>query len=438
MKRLAVLLCLAATPARASVLDLYGFNPRGTAMGNAQAAAADDYTATFYNPAAMTQRKQVNVGAGFVLTSPRLHVDRDHPTPAQRGIAAELPPDFSGVNLGALFPLGGKFDHRVAVGLAMYLPTLNLLRGEGVDSRVPQFYRYQNLPDKYVLLASLAFEIGPWLSLGAGVQTLAGLDGGVELDLEVANRRVRERAVQVNVFPTAAPVAGLFSRPIPPLRLGASWRSELQLDYSLPSAIRIDDLLDLNLDIGGTVLFSPHTFNFGAAYDVAPWHLLVSAEVSYELWSRAPDPSPRFTVDIAGEIPEGLGIGEALDIGNGAPVVLNFRDVPVFKAGVEHHPGGGRFSVRAGYTWRPTPSPVPTGAFNYIDNDAHILAAGAGISFADPLEIQQQPLHVDVVYQATLLVEQQVAKSRGAADPVGDYSAGGTIHSFGISLRHDL
>jgi long-chain fatty acid transport protein len=438
VKRLAFALCLAASPAAASVLDLYGFNPRGTAMGNAQAAAADDYTATFYNPAAMTQHKKVNVGAGFVATFPQLRVDRDRPTPAQREVPTELPPDFSGFNLGALFPLGGKFDHRVAVGLAMYLPTLNLLRGEGVDSRVPQFYRYQNLPDKYVLLASAAFEFGPWLSVGAGVQTLAGLDGGVDLDLEVANRRVRQRAVQVDVFPTAAPVAGLFSQPTRSLRLGASWRSELQLDYSLPSAIRIDDLLDLNLDIGGTVLFSPHTFNFGVAYDVARWHLLLSGEVSYELWSRAPDPSPRFTVDIAGEIPEGLGIGEALDIGNGAPVVLNFRDVPVFKAGLEHRPAGGPFAVRAGYTWRPTPSPVPTGAFNYIDNDAHILAAGAGFTFADPLEMRQQPLHVDVVYQATLLVDQHVAKSRGVTDPVGDYTAGGTIHSFGISLRHDL
>lgn len=435
---LGLALALGAAPAAASVLDIYGFHPRGTAMGNAQTAAADDYTATFYNPALLTTRKQVNVGAGFVATFPRLSIDRRYATPAQREIPSTLPPDFGGFAVGAQFPLGGLIDYRVAVGLALYLPTLNILRGEGIDARVPQFYRYQNLPDKYVMLASVAFEIAPWLSVGAGVQTLAGLDGAVDVDLEVANRRVRHRTVQVDVYPTAAPVAGLLIRPLRTLRLGASWRSELQLDYSLPSAIAIDDLVDLSIDIGGTVLYSPHYFNVGVAYEVEPWHLLASAELTWALWSRAPDPSPRFTVDIGGELTEGLGLGEALDIGNGAPVDLRFVDVPLYKLGLEHRPDGGIFVVRAGYVWRPSPAPTPTGAFNYIDNDAHVLSVGAGVTFADPLEIRRNPVHLDVVYQATLMVDREVTKTRGAADPVGDYTAGGTIHSFGIAFRHDL
>ena len=68
---------LAAAPvARASVLDIYGLNPRGTAMGNAQTAVADDYTATVYNPGALTQKKQTSVGAGFIATFPGLFIDR--------------------------------------------------------------------------------------------------------------------------------------------------------------------------------------------------------------------------------------------------------------------------------------------------------------------------------------------------------------------------
>ncbi len=428
---------LLTAPARASVLDIYGFNPRGTAMGNAQAAVADDYTAAFYNPAGLTRRKKVGVGAGFVATFPRLTLDRDYAGPPEAYVDHELPPAFSGFNLGMLFPLGGLIDNRVAVALTAYLPTVNLLRGEGVDPQVPQFYRYQNLPDKFVVLAAGAFEITPWLSVGGGVQVLASLDGAVDVHLELANRRVRSQAVEVEISPAAAAVAGLLVRPLEGLDVGFSYRQAIQLDFALPTSIVIDQLVDLNIDIRGTVLYSPHYLNLGAAYDIAPANLLLSGELGYAFWSLAPDPSPTFTIDIGGELAEGLGLGERLDVGNGAPVELNFRDVPLVRLGLEHRPHE-VVRLRAGYTWRPSPAPVPTGAFNYVDNDAHLLALGAGVTFADPLEVRQNPVTFDVVYQATLMADQPVEKSLGAADPVGDYTAGGVIHSVGIAFRHDL
>lgn len=420
--------------AAASLLDIYGFNPRGTAMGNAQAAVADDYTATFYNPAAMTQRKQINVGAGFIATVPSLHIDRDA---HHSDVPNELPPSFAGVNLGALFPLGGLLENRLAIGLALYLPTLNLLRAEGIDAQVPQYYLFQNLPDKYDLLGAAAFEFGPWLSVGAGVQVLAGLDGAVDLHVDLTNRTVAQRAVNVEVSPVAAPTVGLFSRPIAPLRLGASWRGALSLDYRLPTRLVITELVDLNLDIGGTVLYSPHVFNVGAAWTFSAIDLVASAEVSHALWSRAPDPSPRFEIDIEGDLVRGIGLGDRLDVGNGADIELGFVDTTTVRLGLEQRPTES-LAVRAGYAFRPTPAPVPTEAFNYIDGDAHLLSLGAGVSFRDPLEIRENQLHLDVAWQLTLLNEVRVEKTLGARDPVGDYSAGGRIHSISVSLRHDL
>jgi long-chain fatty acid transport protein len=403
-------------------------------MGNAHAAVADDYTATFYNPAAMTQRKQVNVGAGFIATVPQLHLDRDRATSE---VPSELPPSFAGINLGALFPLGGLLENRVAIGLALYLPTLNLLRAEGIDAQVPQFYLFQNLPDKYDLLAAAAFEFGPWLSVGAGVQVLAGLDGAVDLHVDLTNRTVAQRSVNVEVSPVAAPTLGLFSRPVEPLRLGASWRGALQLDYRLPTRLVITELVDLNLEIGGTVLYSPHVLNLSAAWAFETLDLVAAVEASRTFWSLAPDPSPRFEIDIEGDLVRGIGLGDRLDVGNGAAVDLGFVDTTTVRFGLEQRPTD-ILAVRAGYTYRPTPAPVPTEAFNYVDADAHILSVGAGLSFRDPLEIRENQLHLDVAWQLTLLDEVQVEKTRGERDPVGDYSAGGRIHSISVSLRHDL
>ena len=433
--RLALLTLLAAT-AGASVLDIYGYNPRGTAMGNAHAAVADDYTATFYNPAGLTRRKKVAVGAGFMASFTDLHIDRDLQRPEQTEVPSALPPSFNGFNLGAVFPLGGLIQNRVAVGVSVFLPTLNLLRGEGIDPQIPQYYRYQSLPDKVVVLASVAVEPVDWLSFGGGVQVLAAIDGQAALTIEIANRRIEEQSIDIEIAPTAAPVAGVLLRPARGLAVGASYRRELQLDYAIPVDISIDGLLDMHLDIGGTALYVPDYWNLGAAYDWREADLLVSAELSWARWSQAPDPSPTFTSDISGPLASGLGLGERLDIGNGRPVDLRFRDVPVWKLGVEQRPHP-RVRLRAGYSYRPTPAPVPTDVFNYIDSDAHLLAGGVGFSFADPLEVHRSPISLDLVYQLTVLSEERVEQRR-ADDPVGDFDAGGLIHGLQVSFRHDL
>ncbi len=432
----AALTLWAGQPA-ASVFDVYGFGARGRGMGNAQVAAADDHTATFYNPAGLTRNKRVMVGVGLLLTQPALRIDRRPSAPHQAATQATLPDAFAGLHVGAVFPLGGLIDNRVALGVALYLPTLTLLKADAIDAQIPQFYRYQSLPDKFVVLASGAFQITDWLSVGAGVQVLATLDGGIGIDLEFANRRVTQRSVQVDIQPTAAPVAGVLLRPSRTLHIGASFRDALQLEYALPSALRIDQLLTLAIDIRGTVLYTPQVFTLGATYQIEPWHLLTSADVSWARWSQAPDPSPVFTLDVQGTLPEGLGLGERLDVGNGAPVRLRFRDVPVVRLGLEQQPHP-QVHLRGGYTWRPSPAPVPTEAFNYIDTDAHVFALGGSFTFQDPLEVRRNPISIELVYQATVLTDLPVQKTAGPADPVGDYTAGGVVHSVGLGFRHAL
>lgn len=435
MKRWLALTLLAAAPVRASVFDVYGFTPRARGLGNAQVADADDFTGTFYNPALLTRRKQVNVGAGYLATFPKLTIDRRYSADFQKEIGNELPESFSGIHFGALFPLGGLFGNRVAVGVGVYLPLLRLLAADSVEAQVPQFYRYEALPDKFVVLASLAFEPVDWLSIGAGVQVLASLDGEIDLGVELANRRLVRRQLLVEIFPTAAPVLGVAVRASKGLRFGYCYRGAIQLDYALPGTIDIDDLIRLNLTLEGTVLYTPDTHSLGAAFTLPSQSTVFTGEVSYLRWSDAPDPSPKVALDVGGTLVEGLGAGDRIDISSGAPVDLAFSDIFELKVGVEHRPHRA-WALRGGYTWRPSPAPIPDRAFNYIDGDAHLLAAGFGFTFADPLEVRQNPVTLDFVYQATLMSQVAVKKQDG--DPVGDYTAGGTVHSIGVAFRHDL
>ncbi len=117
--RAPLLLLALATYAHASVFDTYGFGARATAMANAHAAASDDYTAVYYNPAALTVRKSPHVGTGLVLVVPELSIDRDADDPSAPD--SELPSTNMGVNLGVLFPLGGLIQNRFALGVGLYM-----------------------------------------------------------------------------------------------------------------------------------------------------------------------------------------------------------------------------------------------------------------------------------------------------------------------------
>ena len=208
------------TPAaHGSIYDFYGFNPRAASMAGAMTAATRDYTATFYNPAAMTVGKQVRLGAGIVGVVPKLFIERSQADPKN---PTYLPDPAVGFTLGWLHPLGGIFEDKLALAVSLYLPFGKLARVQGLPRQAPQFYMYQSLHDKILFLAAAAFEPFEWLSIGAGIQILADLAGGARLSLDVIDSRFEARDFSVELQPSASPVVGLLVRPLDGLSIGAS------------------------------------------------------------------------------------------------------------------------------------------------------------------------------------------------------------------------
>jgi len=103
-------------------------------------AEANDYTAVFYNPALLVDRKDVNFGFNFQFY--RLVSDvksKDLAKPLD--LSNSNPPDAVALG-GAALPLGGKVKNHLALGLGVYLPTGNLLRVNIVSKDTPYWYRY--------------------------------------------------------------------------------------------------------------------------------------------------------------------------------------------------------------------------------------------------------------------------------------------------------
>jgi long-chain fatty acid transport protein len=435
MRGATALLCvtlLGVASARANPFDLYGFGPRAMGMGGAFTSLADDYTATYYNPAGLTVRRKVHFGIGLQSALPALTVERQRPNPQ---IATADPPNHLGVALGILFPLGGKIQHRIAFAVGLYVPTAGLFRLETVDQQRPQFYMYQSLAEKLVIAPALAFRLTDQLSAGVGLQVLADLAGPAAFSVDLVNRRVTQTNLQVDLTPSAALTAGLMLGPFAGFRFGVAYRGALSLKYNIPATLSLESLGDLALRIHGTAAWTPDQLSLGASYELKSPRLRFAFDLVWARWDAAPDPATKLKVDASGEVIDRLGLGQALDFQT-SELPLGAVSTWTPRLGVEWTLSD-HWALRGGYFYRPTPLPRQNGFTNYLDNDAHGFSAGFGWTHPDYLELHRNPVTLELSFLTLWLPNRAVLKSL-STDPVGDLQSSGAVFALMVSVRHDF
>ena len=427
--------CLALalpTAARAGVFDSFGYDPRGVGMGGTQTAAADDYTASYFNPALLVLQEKFSFGYGFNWSQPQMNVRALDGNRASQLQLSQPPSSFNGWTLGVLFPLGGKVSNRLALGVGLYLPSSNVLRTEATDPRAPAWYFYQSGPERIVVSASAGVRITDWLSIGGGAQILGALVGGFDFDLNLFSKQFEGRAMRADLETRVAPLAGLALdfKPIG-LRFGFSFRGAIQSDYRLPTTFNLSDVGVIELVMEGVTHYSPDTYSLGVQYRLGS--LVGTAELRYARWSTAPDPSTKVTLNVDGEALESLGLSEQFDI-EGASGPPGFLDTLATHLGAEYWIVDGRFALRAGYSFRPTPVPLQRADSNILDGDTHGVSLGVGFSFDDPLEIFSHPIHIEAAAQRLVVPERQAQKE--PEDPVPSYTYGGAVNELTFAVRY--
>jgi len=428
------LVLLWACTAQANPWDLFGYNARAIGMSGTHVAVSNDFTATYYNPAALTAGDEASFGFGFNTAAPKLTLSFDN---AERSIAEQAPPSSNGITFGTLFPLGGeRVKNRIALGLVINVPTSSLLAGQALDPAIPQWYMYQALPRRIVTALGIGASPWPWLSLGLSVQILAGVEGQLDYELDIVAGQLSRKSVTFDIRPAAAPIAGFEVRPWKGLRLGFAYRAAIDSQVDLPVDLEITGVADLVVTTFFKVQYSPHQFTLGLSYDWQEMDMLFALDVGYHAWSAAPDPAVASNITVGGELLEGTGLDGAFNApveGRERSVQLGFRDVVVPRIAVEKR--FGFFTMRGGYALRPSPAPVQTSGANYIDGTAHILSAGASARFFDPLGALEGPLNIDVGVGPHFHPKRRHTKVT-RQDPVGSYEAGGSMWVFGVALAY--
>ncbi|MCB9729343.1 MAG: outer membrane protein transport protein [Deltaproteobacteria bacterium] len=397
----ALLVMLACAPeASASSVDLFGYGARGIAMSGAALSSTGGQAAVYYNPAGLALESRPSFALG--IQEATFHLRQNG-----RDVGARRAPALM-LGLAMPLPLRGWLDRRIALGMGLIIPQNSILIADLHRPGDTDFVVLANRAQTVSIQTAIAFRPIDRLSLGIGVLTLAGLEGGVEVAPREGGRL--GSSVRDVVIASYSLVVGMQASPTDWLSLALTWRAESRADFDFPVQADLGDTVPLpvpTLDIRGTAQFDPAQLAMELALRPRPW-LLVAFDVASKRWSRFDNPI------VYTAVPEDYP----------PQPVPAFHDIVVWRVGAEATAdiGEWRLLPRLGFAWEPSPAPAQTGLHNYLDNDRAILGAGVGVRW--------RRLRLDVAGQVQLLRARTEVKDPALVDDTAS-------NPGWPSIRHD-
>jgi hypothetical protein len=319
--------------------------------------------------------------------------------------------------------LGGV---RVAGGVAVYLPDQFLARIQLTPISEPSFVRFATQQQRIVVEPVAAIDLGD-LAIGAGASLLADARSR-DLTFDVggtASKHSGTASLDLALPLRAAPLVGVWWRALPDLELAATFRGELSLDLALDIRANVDVpgvvSGDAIVSLRSASYYTPMRGALAAAYRPSA-ETVYTAELGFERWhalgSGAPDLKIAIDLDVAPPLVASL------------QPPAHFHDIPTVRLGTERTYG--RWALRGGLAWLPSPVPAQTGITSFADGDRYVLAAGVGRRVTSSWLAEPIELDVGIVAQhvAHALVVKDVA-----LQPGGAFSSGGDIVQGSASAR---
>lgn len=386
---------LPAAPAWGSAEDLFGYGGVVPALAGGGAAIVAGSSAVYANPASLNldRTRRFTLGYEFHLFDANLD-GRDHFIEPVRGAMV-------GVTLP--IPFRGVLADRLTLGMAFFIPSQVVVRGEMLLPEEPQYLLLDSRGQSVAIQLALGGDVTDWLSVGVGFKALAELVGTVELTTDASGRlgsRVEDQLVA-----TYAPLAGIRLH-TGPWAVGLAFRGQLSgvIDVDVLAEDTPVPLPDLN--IAGIAQFDPLQLALEGAWS-ARRDLVLAAGATWKHWSAYDGPFQQ-TTD-AGPPPANPSLGDTV--------------VPhVAASWTARDTSRASLTVRGGVALEPTPLPPAEADRRHYDAARLKIGAGIGIGFGAP---PRRPVQVD------LYAQEQVLVPREHDDGV---RSSGQIFSMGLAL----
>jgi hypothetical protein len=380
-------------PAAASPIEVFGFGSRHAGQAGAGTAVATDFGALYYNPAglALADGARFTVGAQGAVSN--LSIDDERETLADP-VGAVI-----GLTLPA--PLGGPLADRIYLGVGLYLLPKTIAQIRARSPEEPFYPWYDNRLQRIVVLSGLGVKLTDAITVGAAVNFLAGMSGGIQAS-EGATRALEAR-VDEKVPAVARVHAGATWAVHPQVRLGLSYRQRFEVPFQTAAEVEVaGEPIDLDLKASGQ--FTPNQVSAGVAWLAGP--ATATVDVTWANWSEYPGPfvSVRSALPLVGPLAAEL------------PKVP-YEDTFAIRAGAE---STGSIVVRGGYAFETSPIPAnQPGVTNLLDGPKHTVAGGLGVRFPDALA--GKDLRLDLHVQAQILgnrsIDKRIWDGEGVYDP---------------------
>ncbi len=439
-RRLACLLvCLFGVPSLAAANtpeDVQGIGARTNAMGGAGTALATDFGATYYAPANLAYCENSGLSIDVRHTHYELETRDTQPGDPE----PEELRDQTRLTAGFCNLLPYNFSFGLIFGLGLQNP---MTLDQTTLNEKPQFALYGEALEQLTIGLGLGLRIVPEFSLGLGVSILVRSNLVVDVGIPVVDDSDVSASLHWDLGLAASLIVSAHAEPVPGLHFAATYRSALFHDLDAPIDAEIEVagvFLDVEILLESAAWYSPQSFAIGAAWDPVKT-LTVAFDLTWHDWSA--HPGPFLIMSPIGDD----GVSASLRY----PPRENqgFKDIWVPKLGAEYRIRDGHVAFRAGYAFRPSILPPPSGApndtqiANLLDANVHSISLGGGYFFGDrPHEFEGEPanpyvrgangsidLYVRIHHMTTTHVQR--------ADPttvLGAYSYGGNVVDIGLQF----
>jgi hypothetical protein len=384
-------------------------------MGGAMSAAAHDYTALYYNTAAMTLSPP-GFGVGLMGAVDDVHIKlkrrpAGYDLPDLGTTSAAVPSryrlqdrrdtedieDTYGVHLGGTNSFGVE---RLRVGFLVFVPInrVGLQQTHYPDEREQYFSNQLSFEligersQRQVIMAGAAWRLTEWLSLGAGISWMPKATSTNQVYLDnPADQSNFDITLTNDLGSRIAPHAGLTIAPSDSFHVGLAYRGEIYFGLTGRNLVQLrgfhetEGQFPVEQDFEILVNYSPHQFALGTAYEEGDY--VVSLDVTSSLWE--------YYRNNQGERVEGFDNTLAFRLGG------EFTMSPTWK-------------IRGGVGYEPSPVPDQTGRTNYVDNDRVILSVGAG----HPIQLFDEDLELSWFAQLQHLIPRDTNKHNDGVFPV--------------------
>lgn len=337
--------------------DTFGAGARNKALGGAGLSIAEDDSATFYNPSllALCRGSRLSVGYDFI------HTGLNDPDPK-----AEQLGNYQALNLGfCLKPL-----NQVGIGVYSNFSLGPIQFKTGTLNVTPTFIMYAGDLKAFSMMMGAGYAPIKQLTLGVGMS----LSNGVNLETDISYDPFRDPGLvaqlPAQISPILGLIAGVTAIPLDHWRLSLVYRSAIFGSMNIKSNLSFKDSPVHSLIVQGFLSYSPHQIAFGSSYVILEKWLL-TADITYYLWSKYP--GPFLLVETSHNI---LPVGDFR-----IPIEdPQFSDIFVPRVGLEYTIWD-ELKLRAGYSFRPTPAPIPANRAQLLDASAHRVSFGLGYEF---------------------------------------------------------